>query len=173
MSPPMTIPDGFLRTGGGLLLPAEAKDPRSEGLKVTGNWKFELYGPDGKLKDVREKKNLITAAGFQLISDCLFIQSGRPAVGSYLAVGTGVTAAAIGDTALQTESIRQVAAYSYAAKVATLSSTFAAGVATGALTEAGVLNAASVGLLLNHVIYAVINKGALDILTSTFTFTLS
>lgn len=170
MTPPeMTIPDGYLRTQSGFLIP---DDPKDEKFHCIGEWTLELRGPDGKVKEVR-KHNLITTVGFQLISDCLFAQSSRPAVAQYIAVGTGTTAAAIGDTALQTESLRKLASYSYAAKVATLAATFNAGEATGALTEAGMLTAVSAGLLLNHVIYSVINKGALDVLTSTFTFTLS
>jgi hypothetical protein len=179
MSPPvMTIPDEYLVHRSGLIVPrkfdeASEDDVNNERLKVIGNWKFELFDEAGELKDVREKRNLITTVGFQLISDALFAQSSRPAVGSYLAVGTGATAAAIGDTVLQAESVRQLVTYNYAAKVATLATTFAPGVATAALTEAGVLNASSAGILLNHVIYAVINKGALDTLAASFTFTLS
>ncbi len=170
MSPPiMTIPDDIFPSE----RVARNKDGMAEGLKVVGHWDFVLTDEHGNVKQKVEKHNLITTVGFQLISDALFIQSGRPAVASYLGVGTGGTAAAIGDTTLQTESLRKLAAYSYAAKVATLTATFNPGEATGALVEAGMLNAASVGLLLNRVVYPVINKGALDTLTSTFTFTLS
>jgi hypothetical protein len=179
MNPPiMSIPDGYLSHKSGLVVPhqfdgASDDDVRNEKLKVVGNWKFELYDERGQLKDVREKRNLITTVGFQLISDALFAQSARPAVGSYLAVGTGTTAPVIADTALQAESLRQLATYSYASKVATLTTTFAPGAATAALTEAGILNANSAGILLNHVTYSVINKGPLDTLVSSFTFSLS
>ncbi|MET4190676.1 MULTISPECIES: hypothetical protein [unclassified Bradyrhizobium] len=178
MSPIMTIPDDYLQHASGLIVPkhfegASDDDVRNEKLKVTGNWVFDLFDENGKLKDRREKKNLITTVGFQLISDALFVQSSRPAVASYIAVGTDATAAAIGNTALGAESARGLVSYSYATKVATLTYTFAAGTATAALTEAGVLNAVTVGTLLNRVTYSVINKGALDTLAATFTFTLS
>ena len=54
-----------------------------------------------------------------------------------------------------------------------MTTTFAAGAATAALTEAGVFNAASAGTMLDRVIFPVINKGAADTLQAVFTFTLS
>jgi hypothetical protein len=76
---------------------------------------------------------------------------------------------------LVTELTRQAATYAHTAgtKVFTLTATFAAGIATGAITEAGVLNAPSAGTMLDRVVFAVINKGADDTLTATFQFTLS
>ena len=162
------LPPHYSRLPSGLIV---EKDQFRERVHYKGHWKFELFGPDGKLKDVREKVNLITTVGFQQIADALFNVASRPACAQYIGVGTGVTAANIADTTLQTESLRKTCSYGYASKVSTLASTFNAGEATGALTEAGVLSASSAGLLLNHVIYSVINKGALDVMTVTFTFT--
>lgn len=174
MSPPhMTIPDELFRTSSGLIIPKEFDDPTREKFRVTGDWEFKLFDKDGKLIDKREKRNLIVDVGFQLISDCLFAQTSRPTVAQYTAVGTGSTAAAAGQTALVAESARVSGTYSYAAKVATLATTFNAGVATAALQEAGVFNASSTGIMLNRVVFSVINKGSLDVLTTTFTFTLS
>ena len=94
---------------------------------------------------------------------------------SHIAVGTGTTAPAAAQTALVTESARVAATYAHTAgtKVFTMVATFPAGTATAALTEAGIFNAASAGTMLDRVTFAVINKGAADTLTVTFTFTLS
>jgi hypothetical protein len=160
-----------------LILPSGLIKPEPlghrENLKIVGQLGIKLFDENGRLKLAKQKRNLITTVGFQLISDCLFAQSGRPAVASYIAVGTGNTAPAVGDTALDTESDRNAADYSYAALVATLTATFGPGEATGALVEAGMLNASSSGTLLNRVTYSVVNKGASDTMTVTFTFTLS
>jgi hypothetical protein len=48
-----------------------------------------------------------------------------------------------------------------------------AGDSTGALTEAGVFNAATGGIMLDRVVFPVVNKGADDSLTAVFTFTMS
>lgn len=121
------------------------------------------------------KDNIIVNAGFDLICDCLGKAASRPAVISHIGVGTGTTAAAAAQTTLVTQLIRQAATYAHTAgtQVFTMDTTFAAGVATGAITEAGVFNAASGGSMLDRVVFPVINKGVDDTLQVTFTFTLS
>jgi hypothetical protein len=51
--------------------------------------------------------------------------------------------------------------------------TFPAGTGTGAITEAGILNAASAGILLCRTTFSVINKGAADTLGITWTVTVA
>ena len=53
----------------------------------------------------------------------------------------------------------------------TFSATFNAGEATGALTEAGVCNAATGGTFFDRVVFAVLNKGADDTFTANFEIT--
>jgi hypothetical protein len=91
-----------------------------------------------------------------------------------MAVGTTSTAAAIGDTTLGAETAR-VALTSGTASggVVTYVATFAPGTGTGALVEAGILNASSVGTLLCRTTFAVVNKGASDSMTITWTVTVS
>jgi hypothetical protein len=57
--------------------------------------------------------------------------------------------------------------------VFTMTTKFAAGEATGAITEAGICNASSGGTFLDRVTFAVINKASDDELTTNFQFTLS
>jgi len=52
-------------------------------------------------------------------------------------------------------------------------STFAAGAATGAVTEAGIFNASTAGDMLCRTVFAVINKAADDTVEITWTITLS
>jgi len=122
-------------------------------------------------KVVLEKKNLIVQVGKNFLASAVITSSTSPFVA--IAIGTGTTAAALGDTALQTEVAR--AAYttsSVSTNVVSLSNTFAAGTGTGAITEAGVLNnATSGGTLLSHVVFSAINKGASDTLTINWTIT--
>ena len=55
----------------------------------------------------------------------------------------------------------------------TYTATFAAGTGTGAVTEAGILNASSSGDLLCRTVFSVVNKGASDSMTITWTVTVS
>lgn len=95
---------------------------------------------------------------------------------THMELGTGTTNPAAGDTTLETivsGSRTAVATPSVSGAVVTYVCTFAAGTGTGALTEAGILNASSGGTLLCRTEFAVINKGASDAMTVTWTITVS
>ena len=130
--------------------------------------------PNGDV-ETRRKDNLILNVGFDFIANALCATTNRPSVMGYTALGTGTTAVGAAQTALVTELARKPATYAHTAgtKVFTLSTTFQAGEATGAITEAGICNASSDGIFLDRLTFAVMNKGADDIITTTFQFTLS
>lgn len=130
--------------------------------------------PNGDV-ETRRKDNLILNVGFDFIANALCATTNRPSVMGYTALGTGTTAVDAAQTALVTELARKPATYAHTAgtKVFTLSTTFQAGEATGAITEAGICNASSDGIFLDRLTFAVMNKGADDIITTTFQFTLS
>lgn len=145
-----------------------------ESLKLKGAMTAVLTKADGTV-ETRYKDNIIVNVGFDFISDAIGKSAARPAVMSHIAIGTGSAAADVVQTALITEIARIAAAYSHTAgtKVLTFAATFPAGTGTGPITEAGVLNAASAGIMLDRVVFAVINKGSLDTLQVTFTFTMA
>ena len=99
-----------------------------------------------------------------------------PQVG-WMALGTNAIAAATSDIALGTEITR--AAVSSTSIVTTTTTndavqyiaSYAPGVATGPLTEAGLFTAASGGVMLSRTVFPVINKGALDTLGVTWKIT--
>jgi hypothetical protein len=126
-------------------------------------------------KTVVHKDNLIVDAGFDFICASLGNSGSRPNVVSHIAIGTSTTAPAAGQTALVAELDRNAATYAHTngTKVFTMQATWAAGDGTGAITEAGVFNAAAAGTMLDRVTFSVVNKGAGDTMTITFTFTLS
>jgi len=144
----------------------------NEGLKLTGNVKFEMNG-----ELVREVPNLVTTAGKGFVAaSMLKTTSNSPAAMTHMELGTGTTNPAAGDTTLETivsSSRTAVATPSVSGAVVTYVCTFAAGTGTGALTEAGILNASSGGTLLCRTEFAVINKGANDAMTVTWTITVS
>lgn len=145
-----------------------------EALKLKGTFIAALRKANGDV-EVRRKDNLILNAGFDFVADAIGKASDRPGVMSHTAVGTGTTAAAATQTALVTELARKAATYAHTAntKVFTFVTTFGPGEATGAITEAGICNAASSGIFIDRVTFDVINKAADDTLQTTFQFTLS
>ena len=136
-------------------------------VKLTGELDIKLYSADGTLKDSRTVKNLVTTVGKNwMIANMLAPQTLMNA----MAVGTGTTAAAVTDTALQTELVR-VSGASFSAVTGTSANiiqytgTYSPGVATGSLTEAGILNSTTTGgVLLSHTVFAVVNKASTDTL---------
>ena len=144
-----------------------------DGIKIKGSFSAVLRHKDGSV-EVRRKDNLILNGGFDFICDAI-AGTTQPSAMAYTAVGTGTTAVAATQTALVTELARLAATYAHTTgtKVFTLSTYFAAGVATGAITEAGICNASSSGTFLDRVVFDVINKAADDELTTNFQFTLS
>lgn len=136
---------------------------RTEPLKIVGHWTLRLIGPDGREKDVRQVKNLITNAGLEALKAHILDAAGDPF--NYVAIGTGATAEAASDTALETEAARAAGNYTAGGTgVATIDATFGAGVGTGAIVECGLLNASASGDLFNRKTFAAINKGAGDTL---------
>lgn len=141
--------------------------------RVLGRVRFVLRDEKtGEVKRDFTTDNLITTVGLT------FIASRMDGVTStamgWMAVGTGTTAANVADTTVETETARVVLDSSTpSTNTVVYVATFPAGTGTGALTEAGVLNAASAGDLLCHTIYTVINKAAGDSLTITWTVTVS
>jgi len=143
-------------------------------LKLHGSLTLMLTKANGEV-EVTQKDNIIVDVGFDFIADAIGKAASRPACMGYTAVGTGTAAAASSQTTLGTEVSRLASTYAHTSgtKTFTFTTTFAAGVATGALTEAGVFNAASAGIMIDRVVFPVVNKGADDTLTTVFTFTLS
>jgi hypothetical protein len=114
--------------------------------------------------------NLITNVGFAgLAARCLYDVGSGPLVApfTYLALGIGVSAANAADTILGSEIVdsglaRTVATLARATTTqtndtATLTYTWTSATNTKAVTECGVFNAASTGILLGHQVFPAIN----------------
>lgn len=142
---------------------------------IKGHWEMKLYGPDGQVKDVRSGENVITTVGKESLAR--FLQSSTTSGANtlkFIAIGTGSTAEAAGDTALGTEVARTTGTVTYTSgAIYEVLATFPAGTGTGAIAEYGLLNAAAAGTLFSRDTEVVINKGALDILTVTTKVTFS
>ena len=121
---------------------------------------------------VQEVDNLVVTTGKGYVASRM--KDASATAMSHMAIGTGSTAAAANDTALGSESAR-VALTSTTVSGADITyvATFGAGTGTAAITEAAVLNASSSGTMLCRTVFAVVNKGASDSMTITWTVTAS
>jgi hypothetical protein len=144
----------------------------NEQLKMKGHLKIELNG-----ELVRDIDNLVVTAGKTFVaSSMLKTTSNSPAAMTHMAVGTSVQDPAAEDTALIAQVGSRKAfttAASSSGAVVTYVCAFAAGEGTGALTEAGIFNASSSGTMLCRTEFNVVNKGASDSMTITWTVTVS
>ena len=121
---------------------------------------------------VQEVDNLVVTTGKGYVASRM--KDATATAMSHMAIGTGSTAAAASDSALGSESAR-VALTSTTVSGADITyvATFGAGTGTAAITEAAVLNASSSGTMLCRTVFAVVNKGASDSMTITWTVTAS
>ena len=139
-------------------------------LKLTGHVTVEING-----KVVQEIPNLVVTAGKEHVVSRL--NDASDSVMTHMAVGTGSTAAAAGDTTLGTESAR-VALTSSTVSGATITyvATFPAGTPNTltALNEAGIFNASSGGTMFCRTVFAgVVNKDTSDAMAITWAITAS
>ncbi len=121
---------------------------------------------------VQEVDNLVVTAGKGYVASR--IKDASATAMSHMAIGSGTTAAAANDTALGNELGRvALTSTTVSAAVVTYVASFPAGTGTGAVTEAGILNASSSGTLLCRTVVSDVNKGASDSMTVTWTVTVS
>ena len=170
----------LLMVGSGIL--ASTQSIKGESIAIKGFVDLMVYDEFGELKEERHFDNGITNTGFEVIADRIADHSAfsgnQP---NYIALGTGSTAFSTSQTSLVTELAggsyaRQQdtdATYTSGSKSFAISATFAAGVATGALTESGLFDAISSGNMMARQTFSTINVGAKDSITVTWTIALS
>ena len=139
----------------------------NDGLKLTGKLTIAIND-----EIVQEVPNLVVTAGKGYVASRMKDTSATAM--SHMAIGTGSTAAAAGNTALGSESARTaLTSTTVSGADIVYVDTFAAGTGTGAITEAAILNASSGGTMLCRTVFSVVNKGANDAMTITWTVTVS
>jgi len=139
-----------------------------DGIALTGKLTISLND-----EIVRETENLVVTAGKEWVTARM---KNTSTVMTHMAIGTGTVAAAIANTTLGTELARQALTTSggtVAGAVITFATSYAAGTGTGAVTEAGILTAASGGTMLARTVFGVVNKGSLDTMTISWAVTIS
>lgn len=143
-----------------------------ENLKAHGELTISVFDRNGNLKEAKKVPNLVVTVGKNYIASRMVGTSAT--VMSHMAIGTGTGTPIAGDTTLGTEAGRvALTAFTASTNTVTATATFPAGTGTGAITEAGILNANSAGTLLCRTTFPVVNKAAGDSIAITWVVTVS
>ena len=145
----------------------------NENLKLSGELAMVLRDKNGNVKEERTEKNLVVTTGLTYIASRM--KDATATAMTHMGLGSGTTTEAAGQTDLTTLLGSREALDSTTASSNTIVyvASFEAGDATGAVTEAGIFNAASSGTMLCRTKFNVVNKAADDTMNVTRTITLS
>lgn len=148
----------------------------NENLKLSGQLNIVLKDKAGNIKEQREEKNLVVNTGLAYIASRM--KDTTKGAMSHMALGSGTTAAAATQTDLVTilgsrEALDSTTIAGTNDEKIVYVSSFEAGDGTGAVTEAGIFNAATSGDMLCRTVFSVVNKAADDTMAVTWTITLS
>jgi len=145
-----------------------------ENVKGTkGELHIVLRDEAGNVKQEVTVPNLVVTTGLNYIASRM--KDATATAMTHMGVGSGTVDPAAGDTALGSALGARIALTSttVTANAIEYVATFGAGSGTGAVTEAGIFNALTSGTMLCRTEFAVINKGASDSMTITWTVTIS
>ena len=142
-------------------------------LKLRGDVFITVKDKDGNVKEERHEENLVVSAGLNFICDRM--EGTTEAVMSHMGLGSGTTAAAAGDTDLETliGSRQSLDSTTVSSNTITYVASFGTGVSTGTVTEAAIFNASTSGTMLCRVVFPAIGKQADDPMSVTWVITLT
>ena len=145
----------------------------NENLKLSGQLTIVLRDKNGNVKEERTEENLVVPTGLGYIASRM--KDASATAMTHMALGSGTTNAAAGQTDLVTllGAREALDSTTVTANAVAYVASFEAGDATGAVTEAGIFNAASGATMLCRVKFDVVNKAADDTMTVTWTITVS
>jgi len=137
------------------------------GFKLTGTWTFEVFDENGKRKSYKKIKNLIVNAGLAWVTQ--YINAAVPPANmSHIGVGTGTSAPAAGNTALQTEVLTRASVTKSVVTTDVTNDTmrFVATIQNAStqktITEAGLFNASTSGTMFNRAVFTGVVLAAID-----------
>ena len=145
----------------------------NDNLKLSGQLNIVLRDKNGNVKEERTEKNLVVTSGLGYIASRM--KDASATAMTHMALGSGTTAESAGQTDLVTllGAREALDSTTVTANAVAYVSSFEAGDATGAVTEAGIFNASTGGTMLCRVKFDVVNKAADDTMTVTWTITVS
>lgn len=139
---------------------------------VKGKLSITRINSKGEVVEKIHVPNLVVTTGKEFIASRMV--GTTSAVMSHMAVGTGAVAPDVANTTLGTEAGRVVlGSASATSATVTYTATFPPGTGTGAITEAGIFNASSAGIMLSRTTFPVVNKGAGDTIAISWSIVVS
>ena len=139
------------------------------GYRARGQLRIGIQHADGS-GEVFVVKNKVVDVGAAFIASRMI--GNTPAVVSHMAIGQGTTPAAAADTALESELGRATVTTSRNGNTVTYTAIFAAGVGTGAITEAGLFNADAGGEMPCRSVFGTKTKTPTDVITISWDVTI-
>jgi hypothetical protein len=141
-------------------------------VEMKGKLSIIVTGQDGSIKQEMVVPNLVVTAGKGYIASRMVGTAST--VMSHMAIGAGTTAPVVGNTTMESSLYRAaLTSFTASTNVVTAVATFAGGLGTGAITEAGIFNDATTGTMLCRTTFPVVNKGAGDSIAITWSITVS
>jgi hypothetical protein len=131
-------------------------------------------------KPVKRVRNLIVTTGKAWVASRM--QGVADGVMTHMAIGTSTTAALVSDTTMGNEAARvaiDVSGGVVVGRIITLTATIPADVPnitdpdTTPVTEAGLFDSASAGIMLAHTVFPVINKGEFQTMSISWAITIN
>ena len=144
-----------------------------DALKLKGRVGIVLKDKEGNVKETRDIDNLVVTTGLNYIASRM--KDATATAMTHMALGSGTTAAAAGDTDLESilGSREALDSTTVTNNAVAYVCGFEAGDATGAVTEAGIFNASSGGTMLCTTVFSVLNIASDDSISVTWTITIS
>lgn len=146
----------------------------TEELKATGLVKIVHKNAKGETVKEFNVPNLVVTSGRNHIAAKIAATSNTPAAMTHMAIGTGNATPAASDLALVSQTGRAtLQETAVASNAITYTATFIPGTGDGAITEAGIFNAATGGVMLCRTTFPVVNKSSGDTIAITWVVTIS
>jgi hypothetical protein len=140
----------------------------------TGRVQIQHFAADGSLKAEHNVKNLVVTTGKNYIASKMVATTNSPVSMTHMGIGTDATTPAAANTALGAQTGRvSLSGANPSNNTITYTATFPAGTGDGAITEAGIFNASSGGVMLCRTTFPVVNKQSGDTIAVTWIVTVS
>lgn len=142
-------------------------------LKATGKLSITLLDENNNVKDLIKINNIVVLTGKEWITNRML--NGASTLMSHMAMGLSNNNLSTSNTKLESEIARTSITSSVVSNTIAYNATFAPGVATGTLVEAGIFNSATSnsGTMLARTVFSAINKLAADTLLVEWKITIN
>lgn len=139
-------------------------------IKITGKLSVQKFDDKNNLTQQVDVPNLVVTLGKEHIAQRVYTNA-EPIM-SHMAIGSGVTAPALNNTALSNELARVALSITEVSGVnISYIATYGATIGTGNITEAAIFNASPLGDMLCRTTFPVIAKGEADTIVISWTIT--